>query len=101
MDLHPQHGNVFSPRANFKLSPTELDLRFALGNGFRVVNLFAEEHAALTGAREVIVKERLAPETSYNASVNLTRRFYASKGMFTIDANLFYTYFEQQNQSGL
>ncbi len=97
LDLHPQHGNVFSPRANFKLSPTEkLDLRFALGNGFRVVNLFAEEHAALTGAREVIVKERLAPETSYNASVNLTRRFYASKGMFTIDANLFYTYFDNK-----
>jgi outer membrane receptor for ferrienterochelin and colicins len=33
------------------------------GNGFRVVNLFTEDHAALTGAREVIIKNELKPES--------------------------------------
>jgi outer membrane receptor for ferrienterochelin and colicins len=94
LDLHPQHGRVLSPRVNYKISPTEkLDFRFALGNGFRVVNLFAEEHAALTGARAIVIKETLKPETCYNASINVTKKFFTSKGLFTLDGNFFYTYF--------
>ena len=94
MDLHPQHGKVLSPRVNYKISPTEkLDFRFALGNGFRVVNLFAEEHAALTGARTIVIKETLEPETCYNASINVTKKFFTPKGLFTLDGNFFYTYF--------
>ena len=94
MDYHPIHGSVLSPRFNYKNSPSDkVDMRFALGNGFRVVNLFAEEHAALTGAREVIIKETLNPETCYNASFNLTRRIFTRLGMLTLDGHLFYTYF--------
>ncbi len=94
LDFHPQHGNVISPRINYKLSPSDkLDVRLALGNGFRVVNLFAEEHAALTGAREVVVKENLKPEQSYNASLNVTRKFISNIGLLTLDGNFFYTYF--------
>lgn len=94
LDRHPIHGNVLSPRLNYKNSPSDkLDIRFALGNGFRVVNLFAEEHAALTGAREVVIKEELKPETCYNASFNLTRKFFTSTGILTLDGHLFYTYF--------
>ncbi|MDG2331039.1 MAG: TonB-dependent receptor plug domain-containing protein [Flavobacteriales bacterium] len=94
VDYHPIHGNVLSPRLNYKNSPNDkIDMRFALGNGFRVVNLFAEEHAALTGAREVIIKEALKPETCYNTSFNVTRRIFTRFGMLTLDGHLFYTYF--------
>jgi outer membrane receptor for ferrienterochelin and colicins len=34
------------------------------GTGFRVVNLFTEDHAALTGAREIIIANNLKPEQS-------------------------------------
>jgi outer membrane receptor for ferrienterochelin and colicins len=30
-------------------------IRLNAGHGFRVVNLFTEDHAALTGAREIII----------------------------------------------
>lgn len=94
IDFHPQHGNVISPRVNYKLSPTDkFDVRMSVGNGFRVVNLFAEEHAALTGAREVVILESLKPEQSYNATLNVTKKFLTNAGLFTIDGNLFYTYF--------
>ena len=46
--------------------------RLNAGTGFRVVSLFTEEHAALTGAREVEIRETLKPEKSYNMNLNLS-----------------------------
>jgi outer membrane receptor for ferrienterochelin and colicins len=43
---------------------------FNFGTGFRVVNLFTEDHAALTGSREVVVKSDLQPERSVNGNLN-------------------------------
>ena len=38
------------------------------------MNLFTEEHAVLTGSREVIINENLKPEQSINANTNYTRK---------------------------
>jgi outer membrane receptor for ferrienterochelin and colicins len=88
------HGSIFSPRLSYKWSPTDNDIiRFNFGNGYRVVNLFTEDHAALTGAREVVIVEELKPEQSYNGNINYQRYINFSKGFINLDISGFYTYF--------
>jgi outer membrane receptor for ferrienterochelin and colicins len=93
-DHHNVHGHIFTPRLSFKFSPnTNNTLRLTSGSGYRVVNLFTEEHAALTGAREVIVNGSLEPEKSWNANINYAKNIVLKKGYVNLDASLFYTYF--------
>ena len=47
-------------------------LRLGYGDGFRVVNVFTEDHAALTGSREVVFLEELKPEKSKNINVTIS-----------------------------
>jgi outer membrane receptor for ferrienterochelin and colicins len=93
-DHHNEHGNIFSPRLSFKFSPDATNtLRLSAGNGYRVVNLFTEDHAALTGARQVIIKNALKPEQSWNMNMNYATTIRHSSGFIGFDASLFYTYF--------
>jgi outer membrane receptor for ferrienterochelin and colicins len=93
-DHHNIHGNIFAPRLAFKyLAGKDHTLRLSGGNGFRVVNLFTEDHAALTGARTVVIQEALRPEESWNVNTNYTGFFSFAGGFAGIDASLFYTRF--------
>lgn len=94
-DYDKRHGNIFTPRIAYKYKSNKEDIiRLNLGTGFRVVNLFAEEHAALTGARDVVIEEELKPERSYNINLNYMKKFYTQGGMqFGLDASAWYTYF--------
>ena len=93
-DYNSRHGSILTPRFSYKWAPTKSDIvRFNAGTGYRVVNLFTEDHAALTGAREVVVQEALKPERSWNANVNYTKQITFGKGFLGIDASVFYTYF--------
>jgi outer membrane receptor for ferrienterochelin and colicins len=93
-DYNTLHGNIFSPRLAFKynLNPENV-FRLSCGNGYRIVNLFTEDHAALTGAREVVIKSNLQPEKSWNANINYNRSFIFKKAFIGLDASVFYTYF--------
>ncbi len=94
-DHHEDHGGIFTPRVAYKHKFSE-DRVFRLnaGTGFRVVNLFTEDHAALTGARDVIILEDLEPEQSYNVNLNFSERvFLKSGGFVSLDASAWYTYF--------
>ncbi|TDQ19178.1 outer membrane receptor for ferrienterochelin and colicins [Algoriphagus boseongensis] len=98
-DYNSVHGNIFSPRINFKISSFDKTsvLRFSVGNGFRVANVFTEDHAALTGAREVVFSEELAPEKSWNGNVNWVKKFFTDQGnYFGLDASAFYTNFSNR-----
>ncbi len=94
-DYDERHGNIFTPRLAYRFKPTDSDIiRLNAGTGFRVVNLFTEEHAALTGARDVIIEEELKPEQSYNVTLNYLKKLYTKNGMqFTFDTSAWYTYF--------
>lgn len=93
-DRHNHHGNIFSPRLSFKFSPDRFNtFRLSTGNGFRVVNLFTEDHAALSGARAVVIKNELRPEQSWNVNLNYATQISHSSGFISLDASLFYTYF--------
>ena len=70
-DYDKVHHGVHSPRIAWKFSPNPYHvLRFNFGTCFRVVNLFTEDHAALTGSREVVIKDNLKPEKSINGNLN-------------------------------
>ena len=92
------HGNIFSPRVNFKWnSKNNSDIfRLSAGNGFRVANVFTEDHAALTGARSVEFEGKLQPETSWNVNVNYVKKINTENSSITLDASSFYTYFNNR-----
>lgn len=95
-DYNSVHGSIFSPRLNYKwVSSGQKDiLRFSIGNGYRVASVFTEDHAALTGSREVVFLADLQPETSWNANVNYVKKLHAQNGTsIALDASVFYTHF--------
>lgn len=93
-DYDEDHHSIHSPRVGYKFTPNpHHTLRASFGTGFRVVNVFTEDHRALTGAREVVFAEKLDPEKSYNANLNYTFKVPADFGVFNFDINGFYTYF--------
>lgn len=96
-DYNSKHGGIFSPRFNWKFSPDKDNIfRLSLGNGYRVVNLFSEDHAALTGSRKVLIKNALKPERSYNANLDYQKFFTFEKGYGNVQFNAFYTYFSNK-----
>lgn len=92
-DYDKHHGGVHSPRLAYKWSPGKNTFRASVGTGYRVVNLFTEDHAALTGAREVVITEALLPERSYNANVNFVRKFIMDDAFIGLDVTGFYSWF--------
>jgi outer membrane receptor for ferrienterochelin and colicins len=93
-DHDNDHGSVHSPRIAYKYAPnTNNTIRASFGTGFRVVNLFTEDHAALTGAREVIIAEELDPERSYNANLNYVVKIPTEDFFLGFDITGFYSYF--------
>lgn len=97
-DYNSYHGNIYTPRIGYKWSLNENNiLRINSGTGFRVVNLFTEDHAALTGARIVEIKNELNPEKSYNANINYIKKFILEKGTtINLDGTIFYTHFNNR-----
>lgn len=93
-DYDRNHGNIHSPRIAYKYAPNDAHVvRASFGTGFRVVNLFTEDHAALTGARKVVIEEALRPERSYNGNLNYVQRIKVGGSLINVDATAFYSYF--------
>jgi outer membrane receptor for ferrienterochelin and colicins len=95
LDYNNNHGAIFTPRLAYKWQINDNNVvRFNTGTGFRIVNLFTEEHAALTGSRDVIVMEELKPERSYNANLNYLKKIYTKNGTFIgLETTAWYTRF--------
>lgn len=93
-DYDRNHGHIHSPRLAYKYAPNDNNtMRASFGTGYRVVNLFTEDHAALTGAREVVIASALNPERSYNSNLNYVKRIPTDVLYIGIDATAFYSYF--------
>jgi outer membrane receptor for ferrienterochelin and colicins len=90
-------GGVWSPRLALKWQPnTAHTFRVSGGNGFRIVNLFTEDHAALSGFREVVIKEELKPERSWHVNTNYAAQVHTPKGLLNFDVSGFYTWFNNR-----
>ncbi len=98
-DYNSIHGSILTPRINYKWSSHNKKnvLRVSMGNGYRVANVFTEDHAALTGSRQVVFLEDLDPETSWNGNINFSKKIYTKNNTFIgLDAAAFYTYFSNR-----
>ncbi len=94
-DYNSIHGSIFTPRMNYKWNSVDKNnvLRLSIGNGYRVANVFTEDHSALTGSRKVVFEEDLHPETSWNGNINFVKKIPAGNSFIGLDATAFYTYF--------
>ncbi len=97
-DYNSIHGSIVTPRIAYKLKINENNIvRLNAGTGFRVVNLFTEDHAALTGSREVEIKNDLKPEQSINVNLNYIKKFNFENGTFIgIETSAFFTRFSNK-----
>jgi outer membrane receptor for ferrienterochelin and colicins len=96
-DYHEAHGMIFAPRFNVKQKFSDYTtVRLNLGTGFRIVNLFTEDHAALTGARTVLIRANLRPESSYNATLNFHHVYAVGESVGNVDVDVFYTLFNNK-----
>ncbi|WP_103020256.1 TonB-dependent receptor [Salinibacter altiplanensis] len=96
-DHHGEHGIVTAPRVSAKYSPTEATtMRTSAGTGFRVVNVFTEDHAALTGSREVVFEDDLAPERSRSVTASVEHIFPLGAAPLTLSIDGFYTRFSNK-----
>lgn len=94
-DYSTIHKNILTPRLGYKytISKNHL-LRINAGTGYRVVSVFTEDHAALTGARKTEIAEKLKPERSMNVNLNYYGTIYFKNGsVLKLDLSPFYTYF--------
>ena len=96
-DHHEEHGVIASPRAALKWDAFgHTAVRLNAGTGFRVVNLFAEDHAALTGARDVLIASELEPERSRSVTLNVNQVVEFGPSPMMIDLDLFHTRFSNK-----
>lgn len=98
-DQNSIHGNILTPRLNYKVNNGDKStiLRFSAGTGYRVAQVFTEDHAALTGAREVVFLDDLDPEKSWNTNLNYIQKFYLEQGLIIdLDLSLFKTQFSNK-----
>jgi len=102
-DYNSAHGNIYTPRMGYKWTINDKNsIRLNTGTGYRVVNLFSEDHRSLTGSRKVTILGKLEPEQSYNANLNYLKKIYTPNGTFIgLDATAFYTYFKNKINSDI
>ncbi|HEU0125720.1 MAG TPA: TonB-dependent receptor, partial [Flavobacterium sp.] len=97
-DYNSIHGSILTPRFAYRFKANENTIfRLNAGTGFRVVNLFTEDHAALTGSRNVIIENDLKPEKSVNVNLNYIQKINFGNGTFMgIETTAFYTRFSNK-----
>jgi outer membrane receptor for ferrienterochelin and colicins len=97
-DYNSFHGSILTPRVAYKWKLNDNNIiRLNAGTGFRVVNLFTEDHAALTGAREIVIANNLKPEKSINANLNYIKKINFDNGTFIgIETSFFHTRFSNK-----
>ena len=98
-DNNSIHGNIFTPRLNYKITDKEKSsiLRLSIGSGYRIARVFTEDHAALTGARDVVFLNDLKPERSWNTNINYVKKIYAKQGyILDFDSSIFWTKFSNK-----
>lgn len=94
LDYQKEHGIVPAPRLNIKWQPTPLStFRLNSGTGFRLVNVFTEDHAALTGSRQLVFASDLKPEQSRSLNLNYDTFIKQGKGMINLTFDAFHTWY--------
>ena len=97
IDHQDELGFITAPRLSAKYSPSaRTTLRASGGTGFRVVNVFTEDHAALTGSRVVVFAEDLDPERSRSVTASVEHILPLGANPLTVSVDGFYTRFSNK-----
>ncbi|SDE34353.1 Outer membrane receptor proteins, mostly Fe transport [Dyadobacter soli] len=97
VDFHNLYGTQWTPRLHLKYSLTDqTTLRASAGRGFRVSNPLAEYYGNLVSSRNVLFREAIRPEVSWNYGASITQEFKIGEmsGNFIMD--FYRTDFENQ-----
>lgn len=94
LDITRHLNPVFTPRCLFvhNFSP-RWQLKSNFGTGFRLVNLFTEDHAFITGRRQVFIGDNLRPERSFSTNISLSYTQNKQKYSSFVQMNAFFTHF--------
>ena len=98
-DNNSIYGDIWTPRLNYKWAFDDQNsiIRLGFGTGYRVVNIFTEDHAALSGARTVVFTEDILPEKSWNVNLNWNKKIYSKYGaIYDLDFSVFKTVFSNR-----
>lgn len=95
-DYHSEYRLITTPRLHLKYDfAPKTNLRFSIGSGFRVANIFAENSGVFVSARQYSIVNQtnnfgygLDPEKAWNYGVNFIHNFTINHlpGSFSIDA---------------
>ncbi|WP_426291953.1 TonB-dependent receptor [Dyadobacter endophyticus] len=97
VDFHNLYGTQWTPRLHLKYNLTDqTTLRASAGRGFRVANPLAEYYGNLVSSRNVVFREAIRPEVSWNYGASVTQEFKIGEmsGNFIMD--FYRTNFENQ-----
>lgn len=93
LDYHNLFGWQYTPRVHVKKHfKNHTDWRLHVGRGFRVGNPLAENMGLLVSSRQVVLRNPIQPEISWNMGTSLGRDF----GKMTVMADVYHTRFQQQ-----
>ncbi len=103
LDRYGRHGLIPAPRVAVRWLPFDHDhttIRVNAATGFRIVNLFTEDHAALTGARQVLIAESLNPERSQTLTLGVEQHVHLADGadVLVLGVDAFNTRFSNRIQ---
>lgn len=97
VDEHNLYGTFWTPRVHTKWNVTETTvLRASAGKGYRVPTLVAENISSFITSMRPVLDDSIRPEISWNYGVSGTHTFELFGRVFTLDAELYHTEFENQ-----
>jgi outer membrane receptor for ferrienterochelin and colicins len=97
VDATPAHGVQASPRLHVRYNTgAGFILRASGGRGYRAVNVITEDHAALSGARRVVVPASLLPEVAYTSQAELSFDTTLGALRLGLAATGWYNYFQHK-----
>ncbi len=94
IDFHLIHGFIHTPRLGLKLNfKKHQSLRLNYGSGYRVVQIFTEDHAALTGGRTTVIAPDIKPERLHALYVNYEKIIVKKEHQISLEMSPFFNYF--------
>jgi len=98
-DRHNKHGVMLTPRALIKYNFSENTIaRFAIGSGWKTINLFSEHPHLLASNKNILIADDLKPEKAYNYGFNILQAVYRENIEIQIILDIYKTYFLNQIQ---
>ena len=103
-DYHNEYGFITTPRLNLKYDfNPKTNLRFSVGSGFRMANIFAENSGVFVSARQYSIVNPssgygygLNPEKAWNYGINFVHNFKYNNHSGSFGIDVYHTDFKNQ-----